>query len=469
MEGQMKKIKIRSKQLGALLLTLSVALPAAAEKAEPDLDAIAHSTLKFMNNIQVKKPDGIYVNGEWKAEVYAAPVSEVLGIGETTGNEEPSAFTTGSIMNQLAMIYKDHPEFSEIKPMLNKAEPSLERFREGSLYNFYPPKMIEGTRVHQAASMRLGEIWKGFTNVPEDTDTTSVAYAARYYTDKINGKDTKVPAQVFKSLERFRDVNRDPHWYNEKERFVKTGAFLTWHMDENDPNNPNRQFGDARLGKRIPFETNDVDCIVNLNALRMMSLSGHSNSTGRDKACGLMAYVIQSEDYAKCGIYYPNTYNFAYSAAQADEAGETCLRPYAKQMLNFILKNQDANGSWENKDNYESEDRVQATAYAMHALAHFGDPKDKRVQRALARGTKFLLSRMKRARNGGTYWEGETFFTATALARSVIDWKSDGYTTTTALGALLDAKKFLQAGKAQAPAAHPAHDEGEKPEAEQAL
>jgi hypothetical protein len=451
----MKNTKALAGKFAAFLVILQVAsAPMAQGKNPPSMEEITQSTLGFIGKSQVKEHDGIYVPGEWKAQVYANAISEGLGIGETTGNEEPSAFTTGSIMNQLAMIHEDHPELAQIPKIIEKATPSLDRFREGSLYNFYPAKFVNGVRVHQAASMRLTAMWIGFTNVPEDADTTSVSYTARHYADKLKGKQTKVPESVFKSFSRFRDTNREPHWYNHGQRMINTGAFLTWQMDENDPRNATLQFADAEQGKRIPFKTNDVDCIVNLNALRMMALTGRSRTKGADETCGLMKYVIESEDYAKCGIYYPNTYNFAYSASLADKAGDKCLRTHTPKMVSFILKNQDRNGSWENKGNYESEDRVQATAYALHALTQFGDLRDKRVRAALENGSRFLKRRMQRTKAGLTYWPGETFFTATALARSVIDWKSDSYTTTLALSALLDADRALKmeaSGKAENP------------------
>jgi hypothetical protein len=99
--------------------------------------------------------------------------------------------------------------------MIAKAMPSVERFRErGGLYNFYPPKIWRGVRVHQAATMTLAPIWIGDTNVPEDSDTTSVTYSAKLYANRILGrpKSFEAPASVLKSFARYRDLDRDPHY-----------------------------------------------------------------------------------------------------------------------------------------------------------------------------------------------------------------------------------------------------------------
>jgi len=435
------------KILVSVTLGLGVVSPAvshAQEKRVASLQKIAQSNLRFIAESQVRRADGVYVPGEWRAQIHSSLIPVLVGVGNPFGvDEEPSAFTTGSIMNQLATIYREHPEFKEIPSMLAKAAPSLERFREGYLYNFYPPRTWRGVRVHQASTMKLSPIWKGFTNIPEDADTSSVTYTAKHLTAQTQGRPFEVPAPVYRSLSRFRDIKRRPHSFNEDQRMINTGAFLTWQYDENDPRMPTFYFAEPEEGKRIPFNRNDVDCIVNLNVLRMLAETRHSDIKGRDKSCGLLGYIVLSEDYAQCGMYYPQTYNFHYSASLADEAGEKCLRPYADRMVEYILRTQYGDGGWYNIGNKHVEDRTHATAFAMYALAQFGDAKDGRVRSALARGTRFLMGRMARTQSGLHYWQGEVFFTATALARSLVDWKSDVFTTTSVLAALLKADQVL--------------------------
>jgi len=437
---------------GLAVLSRANATPGATGSADrgriANLAEIAASNLRFIENSQVKKADGVYVPGEWRTQVHSSPVAVIMGIGDLLkGEEEPSAFTTSTMINQLVSIYQDHPEFKRIPAMIERALPSVERFREGVLYNFYPATIWRGVRVHQAATMTLSPLWIGDTNVPEDADTTSVTYTAKYLNSQLNskvgGKKFSVPTAVLKSFKTYRDLKREPHYYNADQRMYNTGAFLTWQMNEKDPRMPRFWFAQPEEGVRIPFNDNDVDCVVNINVLRMLALTGNSRLPGRNKACGVLGYVVNSQDYAKCGIYYPNTYNFHYSASLMDASGETCLRPYADQMVLFILKNRAADGGWYNHDNYHVDDRIHATAFAMLGLAQFGQANDARVRKALASGSKFLMSRVKRSQAGNLYWEGEVFFTATAIARSLIDWKNDSFTTAVALSALLKADKIL--------------------------
>ncbi len=253
-----------------------------------NLPEIAASNLRFIENSQVKKADGVYVPGEWRTQVHSSPVAVILGIGDfLKGEEEPSAFTTSTMINQLVSLYKDHPEFTQIPPMIARALPSVERFREGVLYNFYPATIWRGVRVHQAATMTLSPIWIGDTNVPEDADTTSVTYTAKYYNAQLTGKKFEVPRGVLKSFATYRDLKREPHYYNADQRMYNTGAFLTWQMNETDPRMPRFWFAQPEEGVRIPFNDNDVDCVVNIHVLKMLALTGNSRLKGRDKACGV--------------------------------------------------------------------------------------------------------------------------------------------------------------------------------------
>lgn len=411
-----------------------------AAQAE-SLRAITKSGLKFIAREQVAKTGPLYEVGEWPTSVRSSAIPVLVGVGRLfVDEEEPSAFTTGSVVNQLSNLYQRFPEYTEIPSMIRKAQPSFERYREGSLYNFYPPKMWNGTRVHQAADMTLLPMWKGFTNIPQDADTSSVTWMARSYGAMLSGKNLDLPSGTLRSLERFRDENRQAHFYNRQHGERETGAFLTWQYDENDPAMPRFYFADPEDGSRIPFNRNDVDCVVNINVLRMLALTGNSNIEGRKQSCEYLQRVAEERRYASCGIYYPNTYNFAYSAALMDMAGETCLRPQATNMVRFILGTKITEGGWVNRDN-QSSDRVQSTAFAMIALSRFGNFKDKRTREAMISGANLLMKRKLVSEQGDIYWKGEVFFTDTAIARSLINWRSNSFTTAVALTALLEANK----------------------------
>lgn len=421
------------------MLTLFLVRPA---WAVVPLETLAQSGLRFIAKEQVKHTGSLYVQGEWPTWIESTLIPASVGVGKLFAREpEPSAFTTASVTNQLAQIYAQYPRFQQIPAMILKAQPSFERYREGALYNFYPPKMWKGVRVHQAAGMSLKPMWKGFTNIPQDADTTSTVYAARYYAHTLAGApNVRIPEEVLNSFALYRDLNRRSHYYNRMYGDVTTGAFLTWQYDENNPEMPRYYFAEPEEGVRIPFNRNDIDCVVNFNVLRVLALNKRTDIPGRKKACEWLNKISSENQYATCGIYYPNTYNFAHSASLLDKAGESCLRPQANHMVKYIMRSRLSDGAWVNYRN-SYEDRVHSTAYAMLALARFGDFKDQNVRLAMKMGANFLYRAKSTSKEGDYYWKGEIFFTDTAIARALVNWRSHSFTTAVVIEALLEAHR----------------------------
>lgn len=407
-----------------------------ARKSARTLSDLVVASVRLVAEEQKAKADRVYVAGEWPSQIESTLMPIAAGVGRPIGtDEEASAFTTATVMNQLALIYLENPhlraraEISQIPELLTRGAASLERYQEGELYNFYPPRLWQGVMVRQPADMTLARIWKGFTNIPEDADTTSVVYTAKLNVARVTGAAAHVPTAVYGSFAKHRDLNREPHFYNKDLKQKNTGAFMTWQMDEFDPKMPRFPFSDPKAGVRIPFNVNDVDCIVNLNVLRMLTLDDRTEAEGSDAACRYINQVIRRGQQATCGIYYPNTYHIAYSAALLENAGSSCLEPDSKaHTIRAILKNQSADGGWDNLGNIWN-DSIHATAYAMAALMEFGDAREPGTYAALVSGASFLIHEMKTTKHGLPYWRAEGFFTATALARSLVMWRSTAYTT----------------------------------------
>lgn len=416
------------------------------------LQETAFKAIEYALQEQVKTSSKIYIAGEWPTKIDSTFVPVLVGVGRLTKQEdEASAFTTGSVINQLASVYFGFPQlqksslFKRIPMAVQNGTTTFERYREGDLYNFYPARDWRGVRVHQPIAMSLAGIWKGFTNIPQDADTTSVTYAARTYNDLMNGSNlTQLTSEVKSSFSLYRDDHRNPHFYNRFENRKKTGAFLTWLMNEKDPKMPRYYFSDPAKGVRIPFNKNDVDCVVNLNVLKMLALH-KADIPGHREACDLINDMIAQNQHATCGIYYPNTYNLVYAAALTQQAGESCLQEQNKMnAVTFILKNQSADGGWSNDKNIW-QDRTQSTAFAMNALLEFGNLDDRRVQASLRYGTAYLLRQARVSKDGKVFWNAEVFFTATAIARSLIVWRSQAYTNLTVAHVLLKMQeKFPQ-------------------------
>jgi hypothetical protein len=405
---------------------------------------VAESNLRYIASEQREETDSIYWAGEWPTHLYSTLLPAMLGVGTLIGHDqEATDFTTASVVSQLAVIYLDYPElkgrtgYEQIPDSLERAALTFKRYQVGSLFNFYPPRAWRGRVVHQPADMTLLGLWRGFTNIPPDADTSSNVFAALLLTSRIHGGNYQIPLAALNSFSEFRDLQRRPHFYNRREHQVQTGAFMTWLRDEKDPSLPHFYFAPPERGVRIPFNRNDVDCIVNLNILKMLALQNQSEVPGHAEACAMISEIISKNQLATCGIYYPNTFNLGFSMAQAENAGETCFSaPTKNAMVEDILKLQSADGGWDN-DRNTWQDRVQSTAFAMISLFEFADLNDFRVQSSLRYGTIYLLRQLKKSEQGSFYWPGEVLFTATAIARSLVVWKSNSYTTAVAAQALL--------------------------------
>ncbi|CAN5526322.1 hypothetical protein BH10BDE1_BH10BDE1_15090 [soil metagenome] len=413
-----------------------------------DLETVAFQSLDVVASEQVVKTNSIYEAGEWPTKIDSTLVPVLVGVGSAIGyDDEASAFTTSSVANELGAIYEAHPNFrnqkaiAQIPELIRRGVQSFKRYREGSLFNFYPARMWKGVRVRQPIDMHLASIWKGFTNVPQDADTSSSVFATILYDAKLRGETFRIPDEAYASFDRYRDLNRQAHYYNRGEKRRNTGAYMTWQMNENAKEMPHYWFAEPNEGVRIPFNRNDVDCIVNLNVLRMRALADKTSDEGSKRSCDMINSMIQKSEHATCGIYYPNTYNMAFSSANLHAAGGSCIQTQRqREMVDFILKGQSADGGWDNDRNIWN-DRIQSTAFAMTALLQFGDMRNQGTVSSLRYGVAFLLRSAKFTKAGQPYWDGEVFFTATAIARSLVVWRSTAFTTAVVANVLLKMRK----------------------------
>lgn len=411
------------------------------------LKEVASSALEFSLTDQVINSEPHYWKGEFRTKIQSTLVPALVGVGKLiTRDDEATGFTTAAVINQLAQLYLENPEsqnekpFSKIPAAIASGVKTFDRYRAGESYNFYPALTLKnGMIVRRPINMTLFPIWHGFTNVPNDADTTSSVLAALIYNSKINKIPFEIRDETFSEFDKYLDLNRSPMFYNSFDKQKNTGAFMTWLLDENDPNMPRFYFARSKKGERIPFNKNDVDCIVNLNVLKLLALS-HKSANGHQASCQYLNDVIERDQSVSCGVYYPNTYNLAFSIAGASQAGETCIKNTNKQaLIKKILEGQAADGSWVNAGNMW-EDRILSTAFALSALLEYGDSTALPVQFAKAYGLRYLFSQAK-IKNGLVSWKEDNFFTATAIARSLIMWRSKAYTNTIIANLLLKVHK----------------------------
>ncbi len=378
--------------------------------------------------------DRYYLKGEWPTEIQSSLIPALVGVGKAFGkDQEASAFTTGSVINILAQIYLDNPSLILEDPMKQIPERvqsginTFSRYESDGTYNFYPETIANGKSVRRPIGMTLFPLWYGFTNIPNDADTTSVVLSALVLNSKINHTEYIIPESTLSQFSQYTDSHRHPMFYNKAKKRVNTGAFMTWLYDEKNPDMPRFYFADSGKGQRIPFNKNDVDCVVNANILKMFALAKQKNRFGQNEACQTINDMILADEHATCGIYYPNMFNLSFVLGRAKQAGESCISESSEQkILQMIFKMQNPDGSWLNEKDFWK-DPVLTTAFALDALMHYSKPLDAKTFEALSKGIHFLLKNFKE-KNSKIYWTADNFFTATAIARSLIMWRSSAYT-----------------------------------------
>jgi hypothetical protein len=390
------------------------------------------SALAHLETSQAKTR-GAYEPGQWPTQVTAILLPSLVGVGRW-GKPYPEAtiFTTSTIINVLRQIEGDGAEYqNKITPLINRAIAGFPAHAEPPFYNFYPLRKRNGAWVRGPRNFYLAPYFRGLANIPPDADTTSVTYLALR---------SPVPDKVTAAFARFRDLDRKPHSYDKNLGVINTGAFMTWLMDEKDPKMP-RKFGHPELGPRIPFGTNDVDCIINANVLKLLALQGKTRTPGYDEACDLLKDSIDRNQLGTCGIYYPSNYLLPVRVAELKELGGRCTQSHEARILQYVLDTQHPNGSWSNSPPNRP-DRIHSTALALNALMMLGDPGNTEHRRKVRNGVEYLLNQSRRDQNGNLYWKGQVFFSAVAQARFSVVWRSSSYTTVLAARALQLAENY---------------------------
>ncbi|MGZ3773991.1 MAG: hypothetical protein ACXVCY_04980 [Pseudobdellovibrionaceae bacterium] len=399
------------------------------------------SALQFLSHEQIIGNTKGYDPGQWRSQVTSYTPTAV-GIGRFAEPfEEPTVFVTSSIANVLAETYEINPRYSEIPPMLNRAAEGLTNYRWGDLFNFYPWKTYHGIKIVGPRFMYLAPKIQGALYIPPDADTTAVTYTFLHYLARIERgrtsqtESTSLPSEVLNAYANFRDLNRKPHPFNLAQAQINTGAFLTWLNDENDTSMP-EIFAPVEKGPRIPLHTNDVDCEVNANILKLLTYTEETRMDGYQASCRHLNNIAQQHHFFSCGLYYPSSYILPYTMAIDINAGALCLNPSKEQILSYLIFKQHNNGSWRN-NLLARPDYIQSTLWALNAVMILADPTNEFYRRRVQRGIEFVMSQAKTNPRGLLYWPGEVFFDGPLISRFPIVWRSTAYTTALAVKALV--------------------------------
>lgn len=431
----------------------------ASQNKNMAIDSTVQGSLQFLKHAQYAEKSGYYSPGEWRVTMKSYLIPALVGLGRhfARPSEEATAFGTASIMNLLSEAYLLDTNLKSVPSILQKGLPSFQAYQEGDVFFYYPMSEFKGLRLHVPLDPHyVPRSMMSLALVPPDADTTSVSFLSLAFADKIlnnkNIADFKVPEGTLKTFDQFRDLDRKPHLYNKLNQGLKnSGAYLTWLWDENE--GPSKTLFKSMnqgpdKGYRIVFGSNDVDCVVNANVLRLLTLTKNTNENGYESSCEFLNQSIlktqnMSSQVKYCGLYYPNSFGAIYAISNAYKAGASCLAKSREKAIAMIIERQNSDGSWSNDEGIGREDRVQSTASALGALLNYIDPTDRQYVSIVQRGTQYLISQVNSKEGDQSYWKGEVFFSAGPAARSSILWRSDAYTTALSLLSLVKSKIYL--------------------------
>lgn len=292
-------------------------------------------------------------------------------------------------------------------------------------------------------------------NIPDDADDTAAAAILRQCIALRAGR--KPPdASVLSVLSRYRDLNRSRADWRNDWKPENSGAFLTWLATESD-----RPFDRPREGV-MPLGTNNVDPVVNANAVYALALTRRTGQPGYRESVDVIARLASSGEWQRAALYYPQPMMFPYAVARAFRDGganDAVLRRALRVLAADLLRIHDdcsrlhpsRAGSFPGGDDRSE---ALATALGLNALLNIGPGimreigAEERFRRAAAQSAARLLKlrRDGRARDPGTRalagksrahtcsWEGGVFFASSFT--DLAHWRSEAHTTAVSFEAL---------------------------------
>jgi len=285
-------------------------------------------------------------------------------------------------------------------------------------------------------------------NIPNDADDTSAAVAFellyRAHGKLADADEALINEQALALLPNFRDLGRSIEDGHDAWKQKDSGAFLTWLKEENDPTF-------SRPGEGvIPRAVNNVDCVVNANALLALGLADRREMPGFSDASKLLARAIAKRSWPECGLYYPQQMIFPYVVSRVYRDANV-RSPELINALGILMRDvmdeQQAKG-----DFVGGMDRSHdlSTALAVVTLLNLGEevalkgtiPIDE-YRTAIRSGLNFLYqnSSSARIRNADTFargdlagasyhkaltWKPGIFFASTFWG--LVEWRSEAYT-----------------------------------------
>lgn len=292
-------------------------------------------------------------------------------------------------------------------------------------------------------------------NIPNDADDTSLMFVVQSLAHRA-GESPSPDLGPLRQFSRFRDLDRPAEDGRDRWKGSDSGAFLTWLTGEEG-----NIFSPAHAGV-LPLGVNNVDAVVNANAIHALSRAGLSHQPGFEEAIRLVNRCATERHWPEAALYYPHLLSFPYAASRAWREGGlqgSCLDEGMKAILADLLALQEEHarrhpgrkGAFPGGED-PSEDL--ATAMGLAALLNLGKStaeaigETERYREAVRLSVERLLRDQKqdltgpRSRGEAPFpalppparWESGLFFGASFW--DLAHWRSEAVSTAIAMEAL---------------------------------
>ncbi|MBM4252369.1 MAG: hypothetical protein FJ146_10395 [Deltaproteobacteria bacterium] len=301
-------------------------------------------------------------------------------------------------------------------------------------------------------------------NIPADADDTALAAATLELAAAFDG-DARPSAALTEELLKWRDLGRAMEDGRDTWKGKDSAGFLTWLKEENIPRE--ERFMTPETGV-IPLGVNNVDCVVNANALLALGLQGLAASAAANDVSVLMARAVEQHSWPECGLYYPQRMIFPYSLTRAYRDGGVrtpAMKEAMRRLLFDLLREQRDLAATNPKHAGAFSGGADptydlATGLALASLLNIGESLATEAgvlsdyQRAIAKAAAYLTAHQQRAqikfgttfnrdndrflfpnpRDKARKWDSGVFFSASNW--KLAQWRSDAYTVAIVLEAL---------------------------------
>jgi hypothetical protein len=449
------------------------------------------------------------VSGEWANHIHILP--EALGwLDQGTGSllqiQDSNSFMVAAVQYPLYLFDESAlpADRRTVSAMRARAAASVASYQRGPAFNFWPQQSGVTSAAPRVGPLnippltsyfhgvvlllpRLGTYLDGpaqrqwmadaldarinphgadaFANIVDDADDTAVAWASLHLAARFDGR-TAPAAAPLDEMSRWRDLGRTLQDGRDDWKPADSGAFLTWLGDENLPRRERFRHPDTGV---IPYGVNNVDCVVNANAVLAMGLAGRGDDPVTRAATATLAVAARRRAWPACGLYYPQRQIFPYALSRAYRDGnvrDPDMTAAVAEILSTLLEDQAAHARAypEHRGAFPGGPDPSldlSTALALSALLNIGvDTAEQlglrsRYEEAVAGAVAYLVARQQGApilfsdtfdRSGGanrslterlsgaSRWQPGVYFAASTW--SLAQWRSEAYTAAMVLEAL---------------------------------